>query len=139
MRAPRASKAPAMQRRAFRMSLSDFAILDQFSRMAGTSDAAYLRWLLQREAGRSPVLPVPPKRKPALVSLMHVAADPILLLQIARLGNLLNQIARAANECRLNGSTLDLIQLLALLLIIQNQSELLASPAVPISPSEIRL
>ena len=127
-----------MPRRAFRMSLDDFALLDKFSEAAGISDAAYLRWLLRREAGSPAALPAPPKRKrtPA-ASPPPPAADPALLLQLAKVGNLLNQVARSANECRKNGSSLDLVQVLAVLLIIEYQSALLARPALPISPQEI--
>jgi hypothetical protein len=132
--APRAPKAPAMPRRAFRMSLGDFALLDKFAEVAGISDAAYLRWLLRREAGSPAALPVPPKRKRALTASPPPAADPALLLQIAKVGNLLNQVARSANECRKNGSTLDLVQVLAVLLIIQRESESLARPSLDIPP-----
>ncbi len=119
-----------MPRRAFRMSLGDFALLDQLAETAGISDAAYLRWLLRREAGSPAALPAPPKRKRVLVASPPPAADPALLLQIARVGNLLNQVARSANGCRKNGSTLDLVQVLAVLLIIQHESELLARPHI---------
>ena len=136
MSAPRAPKAPAMPRRAFRMSLDDFALLDKFSEAAGISDAAYLRWLLRREAGSPAALPAPPKRKRALAASPPPAADPALLLQIARVGNLLNQVARSANECRRNGSALDMVQVLAVLLVIQHESELLARPSLHISPKE---
>ena len=125
-----------MPRRAFRMSLGDLALLDQFAEVAGISDAAYLRWLLRREAGSPAALPVPPKRKRALAVSPPPAADPALLLQIARVGNLLNQVARSANECRRNGSTLDLIQVLAVLLIIQHESESLARPSSRKPPKE---
>ena len=128
---------PAMPRRAFRMSLSDFALLDKFAETAGISDAAYLRWLLRREAGSLDALPAPPKRKRTPVGSPPPAADPALLLQIAKVGNLLNQVARGTNECRRQGSTLDLVQVLAVLLVIQHQSELLVRPALPISPEEI--
>ena len=125
-----------MPRRAFRMSLGDFALLDQFAEVAGISDAAYLRWLLRREAGSPAALPAPPKRKRALAASPPPAADPALLLQIARVGNLLNQVARSANESRKNGSTMDLVQVLAVLLIIQHESESLARPSLDISPKE---
>ena len=128
MRAPRAPKAPAMPRRAFRMSLGDFALLDQFAELASISDAAYLRWLLRREAGGPAALPAPPKRKRALAASPPPAADPALLLQIAKVGNLLNKIARSANECRRNGSAIDLVQVLTVLLIIQHETEALARP-----------
>ena len=127
-----------MPRRAFRMSLDDFALLDKFSETAGISDAAYLRWLLRREAGSAAALPVPPKRKRTPEALPPPpAADPTLLLQLAKVGNLLNQVARSANECRKSGSSFDLVQVLAVLLIIEHQSASLARPALPISPQEI--
>jgi len=125
-----------MPRRAFRMSLDDFALLDKFAKAAGISDAAYLRWLLRREAGSPAALPAPPKRKRSLAASPPPAADPALLLQIARVGNLLNQIARSANECRKSGSALDLVQVLAVLLIIQHESELLARSSLDVSPKE---
>lgn len=125
-----------MPRRAFRMSLDDFALLDKFSEAACISDAAYLRWLLRREAGSPAALPAPLKRKRALAVSPPPAADPALLLQIARVGNLLNQVARSANESRKNGSTMDLVQVLAVLLIIQHESESLARPSLDISPKE---
>lgn len=137
MNVPRTPKAPAMSRRAFRMSLGDFALLDQFAEMAGVSDAAYLRGLLRREAGSLAAMPVPPKRKRAFVVSPPPVADPALLLQIARLGNLLNQIARSANECRRNGGTLDLVQVLAVLLIIQHQIELLTRPSPRTPPKDV--
>ena len=127
-----------MPRQAFRMSLDDFALLDKFAKAAGISDAAYLRWLLRREAGSAAALPVPPKRKRTPEALPSPpTADPALLVQLAKVGNLLNQVARSANECRKNGSSLDLVQVLAVLLIIEYQSALLARPALPISPQEI--
>jgi len=127
-----------MPRRAFRMSLDDFALLDKFAKAAGISDAAYLRWLLRREAGSAAALPAPPKSKRTPAALPPPsAADPALLLQVAKVGNLLNQVARSANECRKSGSSLDLVQVLAVLLIIEHQSASLARPAVPISPQEI--
>ncbi len=138
MKTLRAPKEPPMQRRAFRMSLGDFALLDRFADVAGISDAAYLRGLIQREAGSLADLPSPRKRrhkhKHSPTGSAPPAADPALLLQIAKLGNLLNQIARSANACRRNGSTLDLVQILAVLLIVQRQIELLAqtSPSVPL-------
>ena len=125
-----------MPRRAFRMSLGDFALLDQFAEVAGISDAAYLRWLLRREAGSPAALPPPPKRRRALAASTPPAADPALLLQIARVGNLLNQIARSTNDSRKNGSTLDLVQVLAVLLIIQHESESLALSSLDVSPKE---
>ena len=125
-----------MPRRAFRMSLVDLALLDQFAEKAGISDAAYLRWLLWREAGSPAALTAPPKRRRALAASPAPAADPALLLQIARVGNLLNQVARSANECRKSGSTLDLVQVLAVLLIIQHESESLTRPSLDIAPKE---
>ena len=127
-----------MPRQAFRMSLDDFALLDKFAKAAGISDAAYLRWLLRREAGSAAALPVPPKRKRTPEALLSPpTADPALLVQLAKVGNLLNQVARSANECRKNGSSLDLVQVLTVLLIIEHQSALLVRPALPISPKEI--
>ena len=136
MSVPRTPRAPAMPRRAFRMSLGDFALLDQFAETAGISDAAYLRWLLRREAGSPAVLPAPPKCKRALAALPPPAADPALLLQIAKIGNLLNQVARSAHESRKNGNTLDLVQVLAVLLIIQHESESLARPSLGVPTKE---
>lgn len=127
-----------MPRRAFRMSQGDFALLDKFAEGAGISDAAYLRWLLRREAGSAADLPAPPKRKRKPEALPPPpSADPALLMQLAKVGNLLNQVARSANECRKSGSSLDLVQVLAVLLIIEHQSASLARPAVPISSKEI--
>lgn len=119
------------------MSQGDFSLLDKFAETAGISDAAYLRWMLRHEAGSLAALPAPPKRKRMPVGSPPPAADPALLLQVAKLGNQLSQIARSANECRRNGDTLDLVQVLAVLLIIQHQSELLTRPALLISPKEI--
>ena len=137
MNAPRALKAPAMPRRAFRMSLDDFALLDRFAEAAGISDAAYLRWLLRREAGSFADMPAPRKRKRLTAGSTPPAADPALLLQIAKLGNLLSQIARNTNACRRNCSTLDLVQVLAVLLIVQRHIELLAQPTLSVSPKDI--
>lgn len=121
------------------MSLGEFALLDRFADVAGISDAAYLRGLIQREAGSFADLPSPRKRKHkhSPKGFGPPAADPALLLQIAKLGNLLNQIARSTNACRRNGSTLDVVQVLAVLLIVQRHIELLAQPAMSISPKDI--
>jgi hypothetical protein len=104
---------------------------------AGIFAAAFLlRWLLRREAGSPAALPAQRKRKRALVASPPPAADPALLLQIARVGSLINQVDRSANECLRNGSTLNLVQVLVVLLIIRHQSELLARPSLDIPTKE---
>ena len=134
MSAPRFPKKPAMLRRAFRMSLADFALLDAFADAVGISDAAYLRWLLQREAGSQAALPTRLKRKRARVASMPCATDPVLLLQIAKVGNFLCQIARDVKACHQTGSALDLMPLLVVLLNIQHNTEMLIlSPAGPLA------
>ena len=46
-------------------------------------------------------------------------ADPALIREVAKIGNNLNQIARAINVCKLNGKPVQTIELISLLASIQ--------------------
>ena len=61
-------------------------------------------------------------------------ADPALMRQLAALGSNLNQIARAVNECRLVGSPVYLVELLALLRSIEEAAGTLL-PQLPPPPN----
>lgn len=61
-------------------------------------------------------------------------ADPALMRQLAALGSNLNQIARAVNECRLVGSPVHLVELLALLRSIEERAGALL-PQLPPPPN----
>jgi hypothetical protein len=61
-------------------------------------------------------------------------ADPVLMRQLAALGSNLNQIARGVNECRLMGSPVHLVELLALLRSIEASAGKLL-PQLPAPPS----
>ena len=61
-------------------------------------------------------------------------ADPALMRQLAALGSNLNQIARAVNECRLVGSPVHLVELLALLRSIEETAGRLL-PQLPPPPN----
>ena len=60
-------------------------------------------------------------------------ADPALMRQLAALGSNLNQIARAVNECRLVGSPVYLVELLAMLRSIEEAAGTLL-PQLPPPP-----
>lgn len=63
--------------------------------------------------------------------------DPQLIAHLARLGNNLNQVARALNECRKSGSVVELAEVLAVLTSIEQQASQLF-PKLPPPPSETR-
>ncbi|MGC5428856.1 MobC family plasmid mobilization relaxosome protein, partial [Aeromonas veronii bv. sobria] len=56
-----------------------------------------------------------------------------LMRQLAGMSNNLNQIARALNECRLAGSSVQLVEVLALLRSIEVQAGRLL-PQLPLPP-----
>lgn len=61
-------------------------------------------------------------------------ADPALMRQLAALGSNLNQIARAVNECRLVGSPVHLVELLAMLRSVEEAAGTLL-PQLPAPPN----
>lgn len=54
-------------------------------------------------------------------SLRVVVSDPDLVRQVAKIGNNLNQIARAVNQCAQYGTVIQTIELIALLTSIQQE------------------
>jgi hypothetical protein len=76
------------------------------------------------------------KRKPPKLAATN-GCDPQLIAQLARLGNNLNQVARALNECRKSGSVVELAEVLAILTSIEQQAAQLF-PLLPPPPSENR-
>nr|WP_270657717.1 MobC family plasmid mobilization relaxosome protein [Aeromonas sp. Y293-4] len=74
-----------------------------------------------------------PTRRPVRVRDTSNDADPVLMRQLAGMSNNLNQIARALNECRLAGSSVQLVELLALLRSIEAQAGRLL-PQLPPPP-----
>ena len=76
-----------------------------------------------------------PRPEPKLVA--PNGADPALMMQVAALGNNLNQIARALNQCKKNGSTVQVVECLALLRKIE-AAALDLLPTLPPPPSQTR-
>jgi len=74
-----------------------------------------------------------PQRRPVRVRDTSNDADPVLMRQLAGMSNNLNQIARALNECRLAGSSVQLVEVLALLRSIEVQAGRLL-PQLPPPP-----
>lgn len=74
-----------------------------------------------------------PQRRPVRVRDTSNDADPALMRQLAGMSNNLNQIARALNECRLVGSSVQLVEVLALLRSIEAQAGRLL-PQLPPPP-----
>nr|WP_257621326.1 MobC family plasmid mobilization relaxosome protein [Aeromonas hydrophila] len=73
------------------------------------------------DANQQTNLPTP-QRRPVRVRDTSNDADPELMRQLAGMSNNLNQIARALNECRLAGSSVQLVEVLALLRSIEVQA-----------------
>lgn len=65
-------------------------------------------------------------------------ADPALMRHLAQIGNNLNQLARALNECRVAGSTVQLVEALTLLRSIEAEAAKLL-PALPAQPKPRRV
>ena len=74
-----------------------------------------------------------PQRRPVRVRDTSNDADPALMRQLAGISNNLNQIARALNECRLAGSSVQLVEVLALLRSIEAEAGRLL-PQLPPPP-----
>ena len=74
-----------------------------------------------------------PQRRAARVRDTSNDADPALMRQLAGMSNNLNQIARALNECRLAGSSVQLVEVLALLRSIEAEAAHLL-PLLPPPP-----
>ena len=84
------------------------------------------------DANQQTNLPTP-QRRPVRVRDTSNDADPALMRQLAGMSNNLNQIARALNECRLAGSSVQLVEVLALLRSIEVQAGRLL-PQLPPPP-----
>ena len=84
------------------------------------------------DANQQTNLPTP-QRRPVRVRDTSNDADPALMRQLAGMSNNLNQIARALNECRLAGSSVQLVEVLALLRSIEAQASRLL-PQLPPPP-----
>lgn len=84
------------------------------------------------DANQQTNLPTP-QRRPVRVRDTSNDADPALMRQLAGMSNNLNQIARALNECRLAGSSVQLVEVLALLRSIEAEAAHLL-PQLPPPP-----
>lgn len=84
------------------------------------------------DANQQTHLPTPRKRPVRVRDTSH-DADPALMRQLAGMSNNLNQIARALNECRLVGTPVHLVEVLALLRSIEGQAAHLL-PQLPPPP-----
>lgn len=100
------------------------------STASGLSVSDWIRGAV--DAGQQTNLPTP-QRRPARVRDTSNDADPVLMRQLAGMSNNLNQIARALNECRLAGSSVQLVEVLALLRSIEAEAGRLL-PQLPPPP-----
>lgn len=131
----------------FKATPADHALIARMATGA-KSVSAFLRQLVRAAGGQfGPSLPMPPPApsrsfKPAPVE-HRPPPDPELVRQLAKLGNLLNQLAKGMHFCRHNGSALDLTKLHFVLLMIDGHMEYLreeyttaADDDVAIAPRE---
>lgn len=92
--------------------------------------SAFMRQLIRNAAGQfGPSLPEAPPEpvrdfNPAPIA-HRPPPDPELVRQLAKLGNLLNQIAKGMHLCRHNGSAVDLPKLHFILLMIDGHMDYL--------------
>jgi hypothetical protein len=110
----------------------DPATLAEWRQQADAEDKTLSDWLRSKvDAGQQTyIAPARAKRERAPRHL----ADPALMRQLAALGSNLNQIARGVNECRLVGSPVHLVELLALLRSIEASACKLL-PQLPAPPT----
>ena len=97
---------------------------------SGLSVSDWIRGTM--DANQQTNLPTP-QRRPVRVRDTSNDADPALMRQLAGMSNNLNQIARALNECRLAGSSVQLVEVLALLRSIEAEAAHLL-PQLPPPP-----
>ena len=77
---------------------------------AGLSLSDWLRSQIDADAVTG--LPTPTKR---VKKTIHNGCDPKLMQQLAKIGNNVNQISRALNECRRAGNVVHVVQVLSVL------------------------
>ena len=131
----------------FKATPADHALIARMATGA-KSVSAFLRQLVRAAAGQfGPSLPAPPPAPARSFDPAPVAhrppPDPELARQLAKLGNLLNQLAKSMHLCRHNGTAVDLTVLHFMLLMIDGHMEYLremyttaAVDEVDIAPSE---
>ena len=104
---------------------------------AEASDLSLSDWIRGAvDANQQTHLPTPRKRAVRVRDSSH-DADPVLMRKLAGMSNNLNQIARALNECRLIGSPVQVVEVLALLRSIEGQAAHLL-PQLPPPPKPSR-
>ncbi|MBU2289419.1 MAG: hypothetical protein KKC79_11370 [Gammaproteobacteria bacterium] len=113
----------------FKLTDTDFALVAGMA-IGARSVSAFMRQLIRDAAGQfGPSLPMPPplpSRRFAAPPVDHrPAADPELVRQLAKLGNLLNQLAKGMHLCRHDGSAVDLTKLHFMLLLVDSHLEYL--------------
>ncbi|HHQ4530732.1 TPA: plasmid mobilization relaxosome protein MobC [Aeromonas hydrophila] len=110
----------------------DPATLAEWRQQAHAEDKTLSDWLRSKvDAGQQTY--IAPARAKRERDPRHLA-DPALMRQLAALGSNLNQIARGVNECRLVGSPVHLVELLALLRSIEASAGKLL-PQLPAPPA----
>lgn len=119
-----------MRQESFKLTDADSSELKALA--GGQSRGALLRqWIRQaKENFPLTLLPVTEKMQPKKLNKpatdpARPAADPELIRQLARLGNLLNQIAKGLHFCRHQGRAADLAFIHFLLLMIDGHFEYL--------------
>ena len=124
------SKAPRTTTVSLRIDPATAAEWRERAAAAGLSVSDWIRGAV--DAGQQTNLPTP-RQRPVRVRDTSNDADPVLMRQLAGMSNNLNQIARALNECRLAGSPVQLVEVLALLRSIEAEAGRLL-PQLPPPP-----
>ena len=122
------SKAPRTTTVSLRIDPATAAEWRERAAAAGLSVSDWIRGGV--DAGQQTNFPTPRQRP---VRDTSKDADPVLMRQLAGMSNNLNQIARALNECRLAGSPVQLVEVLALLRSIEAEAGRLL-PQLPPPP-----
>jgi hypothetical protein len=91
----------------------------------GRSLSDVLRSHLTLAEARPLGLPRPRRREPKRLGAVS-GADPLLLRELAGLGNNMNQLARSVNTCLIGGAPIERVQILSVLLSIERQLSVIA-------------
>lgn len=112
-----------------RLTAEERQIVRAIAAVSGTNMADFVRRRLL-DAGATVQVP---DSRPLLNRVKVSAVDPALMRQLASIGSNLNQIARAVNRQALQSQTMQVIELLAVLSVIERQISVLRS--APLSNS----
>lgn len=114
----------------FKAAEADHALVARMTATAAKSVSAFMRQLIRAAAGQfGPSLPEaltqPPRDFKPAPDCTRPAPDPELVRHLAKVGNVLNQLAKGVRVCLHNESTVDLPKLFLLLLMIDSHLEYL--------------